>query len=376
MDDLRAVAREAAQNALKEHLPGKHRQKDHAGEGKPNVGDKYRSIDQAEIGDRVSWGRLEGAVTKVDVAKKQVAIKADEGKTARGYYAVFTYLGSAGESSPQPKVQPPSAQSEPQATPSASFRGSGPSEVPINKASEKKVDEYQREALERWATVAHTSVGGVQEKGAKILRNLLDKGQVRIRVPDGAAVGILESGRIKSQFETGISGGKLNENTRGKAEETFFGYDKRMSGKDRPIYGYIDASDVEVRGSTKWVSQYGSIEFVLKDSVRARTSFTVGDSLDLTKGKPTVIPQPVTNPSIRAMDLKKTSPIADRGYSDRDIKGTPYIEAQVHGGVRVADIERVIIAGPPSLRSGSLEARVVLQKRLQDLGVPYSIKEG
>src|SRR5690606_41821198 len=70
-------------------------------------------------------------------------------------------------------------------------------------------------------------------------RQAIGKGLPAISVSKHALHSILDSGRIKSQFETGTSRGALAPETRADVEHQFFGYPHDLPAKARPIYGYL-----------------------------------------------------------------------------------------------------------------------------------------
>ena len=117
------------------------------------------------------------------------------------------------------------------------------------------------------------------------IENLMRLKSTRVgsRCSPEALQGILENGRMKSQFETGTSGGALNTKRRADLEYTIMGYDKNMWTEERPIYGmFFDASDLEdFRPYLIWEGcYYGSVTIIFKDEIKRYTTFTAGDTLD------------------------------------------------------------------------------------------------
>jgi len=117
---------------------------------------------------------------------------------------------------------------------------------------------------------------------------------VHVAVPRSVLDDILQSGRMKSFFETQTTGGYTTTGVRADYEAVIFGYKTRaLDKKLRPVYGYLeDAATVrKMLGKAKantnrtlsQTKQYGDIAIRLKDeAVRNRTTFTAGDSLDET----------------------------------------------------------------------------------------------
>jgi hypothetical protein len=99
------------------------------------------------------------------------------------------------------------------------------------------------------------------------------------------------------------------------------------------------------------MSQYGGIQVVFDNRVKDKSSFTVGDSLDYNAGRG-IMASPVRNPA---------NPQSDKGKVTLDIPGESnsrgmrietkgidyaknspqYVEAQIHGGLRVSEIREV-----------------------------------
>lgn len=184
-----------------------------------------------------------------------------------------------------------------------------------------------------------------KEEYKKQVTSWLEKGlkdaPLKIRADIRAAEQILKDGRFKSQFESGSSGGMFNPQRRAEFEEKLFGIDQSEM-KDRPIYGY--AFGGRSRGS---VNHYGDVVFILKDSVRRRTTFTVRDSLDENgAGRwACTTPSPLNNPDYRSVTpqvveqvIRDKTGLSGKGPSE--VRG--YTELQYHGGVSISDVKEVI----------------------------------
>lgn len=214
-------------------------------------------------------------------------------------------------------------------------------------------------------------------------------GQIRINLPYSAMVGLLESGRYKSQFETQTSRGTFHNAWRAEVEDEVMGIPVDMSPALRPVYGYIDVPGFPINPNS--VNSYGFISITLRDAVRARTTMTIGDS-----GGTHAIPVPLVSPPAGSMytaarsylmDMMLAQILRDRfldadmaAFLDRfDIDADAlegafgdaayynllmgfirrggwdalddypwaqeYIEAQIHGGVGLFDIESVVLPG-------------------------------
>lgn len=116
-----------------------------------------------------------------------------------------------------------------------------------------------------------------------------------------------------------------------------FSYDMNLAPKDRPIYGYLSSS---THGKTEgYERQYGELIVRLKPAVRNRTTFTIGDSLDLS-----LEPTPLTKPTWKAGDGKDVMRLKNVNMPHQ-ANGSSYIEAQYHGGLGVEDIQEVVFPG-------------------------------
>jgi hypothetical protein len=141
---------------------------------------------------------------------------------------------------------------------------------------------------------------------------------------------------------------------------------KGVAAKDRPIYGYTGPAD---QGS---VSGYGDYTITLKRSVKDRTTVSAGDSLNgaLDVHPPGEIAD-LSEQRLRAMVGSDNS----RGLL-KEGEWTQFMEAQIHGGVTLADIESVTVPSdaPPVvirfLRRNNIKVIVELsdeEKLLNDL---------
>lgn len=166
----------------------------------------------------------------------------------------------------------------------------------------------------------------VAQRFAEEVRN----GEVAVAADAGVIPDIISDGRLKNQFDTGTSSGVMSWPTRVANEELQFGYPYDTPAEERPIYGIVSR-----HGGERAHEQYGNAYFYLKPEVQSRTTVTSVDSLN----RP-VIPGPFRNPGWRAA--------LPPGYVDTAVRvddslfnHREYVEAQVHGGVRLSDVARV-----------------------------------
>lgn len=180
------------------------------------------------------------------------------------------------------------------------------------------------------------------------VRELQSTSEICIAAPTRLAADILRSARFLTQFESGESGGALNARVRRVAEAAAFGVPFGAAHGGRPVYGYLATPGQTAQAS---VAQYGRVRFVLHSRVRGRTTMTIGDSLNWN-----ACPLPLdAEPTLRdASDAVARRPPQDMGrvLLARGITGfqrVAYFEAQVHGGITIADVARIDFAQPRSL---------------------------
>lgn len=167
-------------------------------------------------------------------------------------------------------------------------------------------------------------------------------GRVMVKVPDDAVEGILADG-VKNQFQTQTSRGSLNSPSRAVNELAHHGIMPNAPADARPVYGFVSRDGDEHPVS---VSQYGEVTLVLRDDVRTRTTVTVGDSLN---SHATPIPLNGRVTARQVADASENTPFMDAFYAvQRDggrafgNVGRIYMEAQIMGGVKRSDIERIV----------------------------------
>ena len=183
-------------------------------------------------------------------------------------------------------------------------------------------------------------------RSAQRLEDYCEENPVSVRRSVVSSAKILEEGRFKTQFETGRSGGVFKPEYRREAEKKGMGVPEDIDRRMRPVYGYVHHRETDA-------SVYGQVEFVMKDSVKYRTTVTVDDSLDnMHRGH--AIASPMNDVGPEAFDTMGHM-VAERRV--RDWKHLTYIEAQIHGGVTVRDVDKIIVHGteriPPAIARGA-----------------------
>jgi Domain of unknown function (DUF4157)/Protein of unknown function (DUF3626) len=204
------------------------------------------------------------------------------------------------------------------------------------------------------------------EANARVAQ-LVENAQVRVRAPVASVTEIVRSGRLLTQFETGTTGGLLDLSARRSVEAGLFGTPLEAGGAQRPIYGYLSGTQELT------TAQYGDVVLELKPAVRARTTFTFGDSLDETaRGmQPNVAGEPLTRPTALAAQVG-TDPLQLGSLADVRAGAAPYrvyTEAQVHGGVTLADVQEVVFT------NGVIPSADV-RAALEAAGIPWRMVPG
>jgi len=221
------------------------------------------------------------------------------------------------------------------------------------------------------------------------LKALFDGKPIVVRRGENGLQDILASGRFKTSFETGRRAPGLSvSHERRELGETVMGVPVGIPVAERPVYGYVAINDVEpalaagrripgireLEGQEDVLSSYGQIQIVLKPEVRARTTATVGDSLDEIGF---LRPTPVDAPTAESLGFRDLKQITEPDWTRRG-----YVEAQIHGGIRAEDIAGVVFSQAPDQATIAALARQqipwrVLKKgdsplRLADFGVTPS----
>jgi len=194
---------------------------------------------------------------------------------------------------------------------------------------------------ELWMTVdrqivmgGKTSGMGTKKYEAKCQRNMekfLSESEVSVRTPTEVVEFILKSGRLKNQHETTTSRGTYDPTYRQEAESKAFNIEVREEPGSYPIYGYMSHPS-----NPETARMYGDVEFVLKSSVRDRTTFTVGDSLS-NFAYDNVGATPVNKPGKMSWDRNA------RYVYENQLNRVGYVEAQIHGGISLADVDHVVM---------------------------------
>ncbi len=210
---------------------------------------------------------------------------------------------------------------------------------------------------------------------------------VRVMVSQDSLYKVIRDKRFKTCFEVKGGMGKGSRaylEARGRLEHNMMGLADDLDPKQRPVYGFLDSNTENVSG---W--GYGNIEVVLKEEARDRATFTVGDSLNH-HARPAGVTDvdEMTDLDWFAATGGSTEFWVDTNLhalrsgalgqlEDPVVMAHPaacgclgfgsagYIEVQVHGGVRAADIARVIFDEVPEWR---------VRNGLNKAGIEWGVK--
>jgi hypothetical protein len=195
--------------------------------------------------------------------------------------------------------------------------------------------------------------------------------RIVIHAPVSAVGGIATSGRFKSQHETGRSKGYKGKETREGFEASSMG---TVLGDDKtkaPIYGAVHVGGVQ-DAHAFGLGQYGEVGFVLRRDTHERAMFTDGDSLTLCYEA-----SPMTGVQTRFNGHSVNGGVdTASGWSRRDdapfeesiqkkpkVISSGYREAQVLGGVSLADVEYVTVPAGTKFPEAS-------RRKLAKAGIP------
>lgn len=183
-----------------------------------------------------------------------------------------------------------------------------------------------------------------------IYREALDNTHVMMRVEFDTLKGISTRGRFLNIFENedaatdkGIDYIKHREVT----EEKIFGLRPDSDPAVRPKYAYLE-TDSHTLASEGMLHSYGPIIVQFDDRIKAQTTYSLGDSMDV-KG---ALPAPVQGQWRTALwkfhDPAKAADTLNfiKSRNLRYLIDYDYFEAQIHGEVTLKDVKKLIFMNP------------------------------
>lgn len=223
-------------------------------------------------------------------------------------------------------------------------------ESTVNKAR-SRVD-AEIDALAKREGVTHEEVVARVEG---VVDELTD-GPISMMRSEESVMRLLDAGRMRNAHESGTRhpvflNGADYMDIRAKVERSNFEIGDNADSSEYPLYGFVSS------GITTSQETFGNVEIVLKDSVKTRTTVMVGDSFDAQTSDPVVVkhmsmgfrdygelnaaPSPANGPIDRASWNVMHVEDMYRGRISR----ISYVEAQIHGGLVVDDIDHLIWRG-------------------------------
>lgn len=173
------------------------------------------------------------------------------------------------------------------------------------------------------ASVADT-VAAARDVHASAAQNL------SVQVPSSALPSIVADGRLKSQFESGVSRGTYDPSFRRDREADLLGVPGDLPVQERPIYGFVENG-----GSATNMSNYGEFTLRLSPSVADRTSLTFGDSF-------------VVNGRSLPLSADPSEDDVLAAFNQYAIIPPEYVETQIQGGVTLDDVTEVVLKSDPT----------------------------
>lgn len=191
------------------------------------------------------------------------------------------------------------------------------------------------------------SAGISRDQARSAIQRIAEGGTPSIRLGPKALEGMVDKGYYTNTFETGVLT-PTSLAIRAKIEENILGIPADALASEHPVYGYMRFDDFSggIQGT------YGAYELRLKPEVLDRASMTLGDTW---RG----YMSDVTSTSVRDPDIEgipkslvQAQNVKTRESFTRFAKGEgsrrefletiEYVELQIHGGVKLSDIDRII----------------------------------
>ncbi len=199
------------------------------------------------------------------------------------------------------------------------------------------------------------------------LHEMVEASTLRVRVKPRHLLRIAKAKRLMNVYETGEVHSSADLYRRKELEKEFFRYPLNLRAKNRPTYGYLCGT--ERRG--RELRKYGDLALILNGDVRSRTAFTVGDSLDtaLSGGggiNPNIAPSRLDDPHWTSAWFigERDDPNPFQVGPDFDFLPF-YVEATIHGGVRVTDVAYTENVGWADTSD--------MQKLVRDAGLSWTV---
>ena len=180
---------------------------------------------------------------------------------------------------------------------------------------------------------------------------------------------VVSQGRVKTIHETGTRPSRAGASdgeyidTRRAYENVAFGYDDSNAPSSRPVSGLMGSGEPYYENLDIYGGKNPAV-INLKPSVKERTTFTYGDSLNGFEPPKSIISPPPRKYTSELVDAAVYNKATGKNYfADAKISAP---EVQIHGGVSLDDIASVTFYGNPSPSVlGTLDRK----------NVPYTIEQ-
>lgn len=205
----------------------------------------------------------------------------------------------------------------------------------------------------------------------RYFERVVEGGKLRQRVDSKSLQGIVESNRVKTQIETGRTYGAIEDiSTRKDISRNMFGTNVGIDDSKYEKYGYLAFNDV-IDITDKNLKWYGEIILEYKDDIKARTTFTLGDSYANNAGNGYIIGSKISSPSRYSIgmsgakeEIAKIAELYKRGdfdlHSLLNETRISYFELQYHGEITLENVQRIIFMNDVDLTD---ELRSRLERR-------------
>ena len=217
---------------------------------------------------------------------------------------------------------------------------------------------------------------GIDYEGLdKSVNKYLDKNPVSVMTEEAVIESILDDGEIKSIFALrGDPKGKEYTEQRLLYERAAFGYDQNTPIEMRPISGTVFSVENNNEAVSFFGDNYGQVQIVLNDDVKSRTTFTLGDSLDKFQ-RPTKyggkVPRTVDIANVAQNNASSNRKGADM-FEAAMFRSMEYVETQVHGGIKLSDISKIIFHSPNVYENLYIDMEATTNK-LNALGIGWEV---
>jgi hypothetical protein len=198
------------------------------------------------------------------------------------------------------------------------------------------------------------------------LKQMVIANDISLTMPLARFKKMVTDGRYKTAYEAPITGkGTSRESYLDSRmnHETSWGVPENTSDSERPVYGVFNIEGMN----------YGDTRIYLKDEAKHRTTLSIGDSID-GNAKTLLWASDVSEGKVSTKEFWQSSSYRIAGYASNEYASTwfeydkktdgpsgykglksvldlavyNYVESQIHGGVKMSDISRVVL--PPSFK--------------------------